>query len=258
MLRRLSILIGLAVFAVFAPRIAVATAQQPPANVSASLPSDVELDALLSARNWNGLAAALSRPGPTSEFARKLNWLKTRMDSGGGFFLALQFAREFWDSSSGLKIDDPAKDPRVTAGLYLLYAFELIILDGAKCEDRSAPDNRISQLLRGQAATLAFLKEQKPDLKAKIVELAIGLERNTAPLRKDDDLVCRDGLAQMKASLEKGTQQEVPNTTGHYGKTIAVTPPPDWTPKFVPPSVYRPVQEKARANMRESLLSLVR
>ena len=41
-------------------------------------------------------------------------------------------------------------------------------------------------------------------------------------------MVCRDGLAQMKASLEKGTQQEVPNTTGHYGKTIAVTPPPDW------------------------------
>ena len=102
------------------------------------------------------------------------------------------------------------------------------------------------------------MKEQKPDLKAKIVELAIGLERTTAPLRKDDDLVCRDGMAQMKASLEKGTQQEVPNTTGHYGKTIAVTPPPDWTPTFVPPSVYRPMQERARAGMRESLLSLVR
>jgi hypothetical protein len=255
--QRLSIPVGLAIFLAFAPHISVATAQQPPANVSASLPSDVELDALLSARNWNGLAAALSRSGPTSEFARKLNWLKTRMDNGGGFFLALEFAREFWDNTGGLT-NDQAKGPRVTAGLYSLYAFELIVIDGAKCEDRSAPDNRISQMLRRQAAAVAFLKEQEPDLKAKIVEQAIGLERNTAPLRKDDDLVCRDGLAQMKASLEKGTQQEVPNTTGHYGKTIAVTPPPDWTPKFVPSSVYRPIQEKARANMRESLLSLVR
>jgi hypothetical protein len=171
--------------------------------------------------------------------------------------LALEFAREFWDNSRGLT-DDQAKGPRVTAGLYSLYAFELIVIDGAKCEDRSAPDNRISQLLRRQAATLAFLKKQEPDVKAKTVELAIGLERKTAPLRTDDDLICRNGLEEMKASLERGTQREAPNTTGHYGRTVAVTPPPDWTPKFVPPSVYRPMQEKARADVRESLLNLVR
>jgi hypothetical protein len=253
--QRLSILIGLAIFSAFALHISVAIAQQ--SSASASLPSDAELDALLAARNWNGLAAVLPRPGPTTEFARKLNWLKTRMDNGGGFFLALEFAREFWDNTGGLT-DDQAKGPRVTAGLYSLYAFELIVIDGAKCEDRSAPDNRISQLLRRQAAALAFLKKQEPDVKARTVELAIGLERKTAPLRTDDDLVCRNGLEEMKASLERGTQREVPNTTGHYGKTVAVTPPPDWTPKFVPPSVYRPMQEKARANMRESLLNLVR
>src|ERR1043166_4493016 len=186
-----SVLAGLAIFLASAPHISIATAQQPAA---ISLPSDAELDALLAARNWNALAAALRRPSPTTEFARKLNWLKTRMDNGGGFFLALEFAREFWENSSGLT-DDQAQGARMTAGLYSLYAFELIVIDGAKCEDRSAPDNRISQLLRRQAAALAFLAKQEPDLKAKTVEQAIGLERNTAPLRKDDDLVCRDGLA---------------------------------------------------------------
>jgi hypothetical protein len=254
--QRLFILLALAIFSVFA-LCSVATAQAPSAIARSPLPSDAELDALLSARNWNGLGAALSRSDPTSEFARKLNWLQTRMENGGGFFLALHFARNFWDTGSTLKIDDPAKDPRITAGLYALYTFELIVIDGARCEDRSAPDNRIGQLLTGQSANLAFLKQQKPDLKAKIVDAAIALERKTAPLRKGDDLVCRNGMEEMKASLEKGTKQEVPDTTGHYGKTIAVTPPPDWTPKFVGPEVYLPMQERARADMRANLLKLV-
>jgi hypothetical protein len=256
--QRLSILIGLAIFLVYTPNISVATAQQPPANVSVSLPSDGELDALLSARNWNGLGAALAPLGPPSEFARKLNWLKTRMENGGGLLLPTIYARDRWAIGDNLKVTDPNTDMRVSAALISFYAYEITVIDGAKCEDQSAPSNRVSQLLRNRAATFAFLKQQPPDLKMKVADVAIALERKTAPLRTEDDLICRDGLAQMKASLEKGTQQEVPNTTGHYGKTIAVTPPPDWTPKFVPPSVYRPMQEKARANMHESLLNLVR
>jgi hypothetical protein len=253
--QRIFLLLALATFSAFV-LCSTATAQTQSA-IAPSLPSDAELDTLLSARNWEGLGAALSRSGPTSEFARKLNWLKTRMDNGGGFFLALHFARNFWVTGNTLKIDDPAKDPRVTAGLYSLYAFELIVIDGARCEDRSAPDNRISQLLSGQAATLAFLKQQQPDLKVKTVDIAIALERKTAPLRKEDDLVCRNGMEEMRASLEKGTEQEVPNRTGHFGKTIAVTPPPNWAPRFVSPEIYRPMQEKARASMRENLLRLV-
>jgi hypothetical protein len=62
--QRLSVLSALAIFSAFALHISVAAAQEPPANVPAPLPSDVELDALLSARNWNGLGAALSRLGP--------------------------------------------------------------------------------------------------------------------------------------------------------------------------------------------------
>jgi hypothetical protein len=111
--------------------------------------------------------------------------------------------------------------------------------------------------LTDQAATLAFLKQQNPDLKAKIIDLAIALERKTTPLRQDDDLICRNGMAEMKASLERGTQQEVPNTGSYVGKRIAVTPPPGWTPKFVSPDVYRPTQDKARAGMRGHLLKLI-
>jgi hypothetical protein len=255
--QRLSVLSALAIFSAFALHISVAAAQEPPANVSAPLPSDVELDALLSARNWNALGAALSRLGPPPEFTRKLNWLKTRMENGGGLLLPTIYARDLWAIGNNLKVTDPNTDMRVSAALISFYAYEITVIDGAKCEDQSAPGNRVSQLLANRAATFAFLKQQTPDLKMKVIDVAIALERKTAPLRKDDDLICRGGLDEMKASLERGQQREVPNTSGHVGKTIAVVPPPDWTPKFVSPSVYRPMQEKARADMRESLLNLV-
>ena len=157
---------------------------------------------------------------------------------------------------SYLKADDPAKDVRYTAALISLYAYELIMIDGSKCEDSSAQGNRITQLLTQRSATLAFLKQLPPGTKSSMVDIAIALERKTAPLRKDDDLVCRGGMEEMRASLERGTRQETPDTTGHVGRTIAVTPPKDWSPKFVTPDVYGPKQEKARAGMRENLLRL--
>jgi hypothetical protein len=256
--RRLLILLALTIFSAFVPFLSAAKAQEPPSNTSATLPSDADLDALLAVRNWDALGAALSRPGTNEEIVRKLNWLKTRMENGGGLLLPTIYARDLWAIGINLKVSDPNTDMRVSAALISFYAYEITIIDGAKCEDQSAPGNRVSQLLRNRAATFAFLKQQPLDLKMKVVEVAIALERKTAPLRKDDDLICRGGMDEMKASLERGTQKEVPNTTGHYGKTVAVTPPPNWTPKFVPPSVYRPMQDKARADMRESLLNLVR
>jgi hypothetical protein len=235
-----------------------ATAQQPPAPApSAGLASDTDLDALLAAQNWNELGAALSRPYTKDEIKRKLNWLKTRMENGAGFLVPLLYARDLWVLGNSLKVDDPAKDMRVSAAMISLYAYELIAIDGLKCEDSSAPSHRATQLFGARAATLAFLKQQPPDLKSKIVDIAIALEQKTAPLRKDDDLICRDGMNQMRAGLERGKQQEIPTPEGHIGKTIAVTPPADWVPKFVAPDVYRPLQDKARASMRENLLKLV-
>jgi hypothetical protein len=102
---------------------------------------------------------------------------------------------------------------------------------------------------------LAFLKQQPRELKSKMVDLAIGLEQKTAPLRADDDLICRGGMDQMKAGLDR--HQQAPTPDGQIGNTVAVAPPPDWSPKLVSPEIYRPVQEKARDEMRENLLKFV-
>lgn len=221
---------------------------------SAALPSDADLDAMLAAQNWQGLGAALSQPGNPQSVPRAMNWLKTRIDNGGGFFLTLLYARDLWAMGSSLKIDEPSKDLRLTAGMISLYSYELIVIDGAKCEDQTAPGHRLDQLIMSRAATFAYLKNQTPELKGKIVDLAVALEKKTAPLRKDDDLICRGGLQQMQAGLQSGKQHEVATPPGQIGKTVAVEPPPNWVPKFVSPNIYKPAQDKARSDMRATLL----
>jgi hypothetical protein len=220
-------------------------------------PSNTELDALLKAKDWTHLSSALSSPRDSAAFARVLDWLHVRLDEGAGFMVAYAYMRNLWTAGNALKAEDPAKDLRLTAGMIALYAYELIVLDGAKCEDQTAPGNRVSQLFSLNPALFSFLKSRPANLKEYVVTIALAFEKKTASLRGDDDLLCRDGMDQMKAGLERGTQQEVPNTSGHFGKTIAVTPPAGWTPKFVPPETYIPIQKKARAAMRENLLKLI-
>src|SRR3954452_14620146 len=228
-----------------------APAQTPAASPTPAFPSDAELDALLLARNWNALIPALGLARTIDDYAREFRWLKARMEAGGSFVLALLFARNLWIGGNAAKIDDPAKDWRVTAGMISLYAFQVIVIDGTRCEDRSAPGKQVHLLFALQSDALAFPRQLKPELKSRVVDAAIALEKKTASLRENDDLICSEGMGRMRAGLEKGTPQEVPTPPGQVGKSFVVTPPRDWTPKFVSPGVYGSLQDKERAGMRE-------
>ena len=145
----------------------------------------------------------------------------------------------------------------MTAGMITLYTYEIIVIDGAKCEDRSAPGHRLEQLLSARRETLAYLKQQPQEWKISVVNIAIGLEKKTANLRREDDLICRGGLQEYRVGLQRGTHNEVLNVDGHLGKTIDVRPPADWMPSFITPAVYQPMQETARKDMRATLLQLI-
>jgi hypothetical protein len=221
---------------------------------AATLPSDTQLNTLLAARNWNGLQLAFSRPRDAVTYVRGLDWLKAKIFAGdGGLLLALIYARDLWLLGESAKRDEL----RGTAALMALYASELIWIDGAKCEDRSAPGHRLDQLITGRADTLRFLKTEPAELKQKIVDAAIALERRTAPFRRDDELICRGGLAEISAGLERGTRHELPPQPGYIGKTVGVEAPPGFVPKFLPAAVYKPAQDKARAEVRASLLRFI-
>ncbi len=222
------------------------------------LPSDArELDAMLAARDWNNLGAALSRAVAEEPLMRRMNWLQTRTDAGGGFLLPILHARDLWARGERLNQPDGAKDMRVTAVLMTFYAIELIVIDGMKCADETAPGHRMDQLFEARAPTLVFMSKQAAGLKARVADAAIAYEKKTAPLRKEDDLICREGMAEMQAGLERGTQRKVPTAPGDVGQTIKVAPPPGWSPDFVSSKTYLPLQQAARAKMRANLLTLV-
>jgi len=234
-----------------------ANAQPQPLPAVHPLPSDAELDALWAAHKWNDLGAALSNLDSAAAFSKSMDWLHTRLDAGGGLMLGILYARDLWVVGKSRNVTDPATDMRMTAGMITLYTYELIVIDGAKCEDKSAPGHRLEQLLGARRETLAYLKQQPQEWKTNVVNIVLAFEKTTANLRREDDLICRGGLEEYRAGLERGTQQEVPNTDGHYGKTVDVRPPTDWVPNFVAPVVYQPLQEKARADMRATLLRLI-
>jgi hypothetical protein len=239
-----SCLFVVGLFSVIALLSPVAVAQRLPPETSHALPPYADLDALLAARSWNRLGEALSQPGTIEDAWKRLNWLKTRVENGAGFFVSILYARDLWAIGNLQKVDNPALDLRESAAVISLYTYELIVIDGSKCEDRSAPRNHLAQLFKSRAAALAFLKQQPRELKSKMVDLAIGLEQKTAPLRADDDLICRGGMAQMKAGLDRHLQEQVPIRAGQTSNPVAVAPPPDWSPKLVAPDIYPPYRTR--------------
>lgn len=224
-----------------------------------AVPSDAQLDALLTARDWNRLGAALNSSRAPEWGLHRMNWFQSRLDAGGGSFLGFMYIRDLWGYGNAAKNDDPAKDTRLTAGMIWLYTYELIAIDGAKCEDRTAPAHRVEQLSTTEPnrSVLAYLKAKPPDLKDQVIGVAIAFERKTAPLRKEDDLICRDGLEQMQAGIAAGTTHDVPTPAGGYGKTVAVEAPPGYAPKYLPIDKYAPARDQARANMKTILSKIL-
>jgi hypothetical protein len=240
-----------------AAQIEPSAAQGQQQQAPAVLPSDKELDALLAAKKWNEIGAASSLGQSAEAVTRMMNWLRTRIDTGGGFFLSFLYARNLWNAGSYFKVDDPDKDLRIAAAMITLYAYEVIVIDGAKCADTSAPSRRADQLFMYGGRALDYLKTKPEELKAKVIDAAIGYEKRTEQWRKDDDLLCRDGMEETKAGIDAGTTREVPTPPGYFGKAVAVETPPGFVPRFLAPSVYVPLQEKARSAMKANLAKLL-
>lgn len=233
-----------------------ATAQRQP-QAAAVLPSNEELDALLAARKWDELGAALSGATGGEPFARMMDWLQAKINVGGGFFLVFRYANDLWNAGNAAKVQDPNKDMRMTAAFMTLYAYELVVIDGAKCADGSAAGPRLDQLLMYDAPILKYLATKPAKLKTKTVDLAVAFEKHTAPLRKDDDVLCRGGLGELMAGFEGGTTTEAPPQPGQPGQSFEVTAPPGYAPQFVTPQEYMPLQKKARLELRAELLGMV-
>src|SRR5262245_35556798 len=103
----------------FACAASVMTIEDPAAQAVA--PTSAQLDALLAARNWNGLAAALSQSKEPAQVLQRMDWMQAKLNAGGGSLLGFLYARDLWNAGNAFKESDPMKDARITAGMITLY-----------------------------------------------------------------------------------------------------------------------------------------
>jgi hypothetical protein len=218
-----------------------------------------KLDALLAAKDWNGLGQALAPTSDFDTFTATLDWLQERVISGrGGFFVATFYARNLWLIGNSDKVEDPAKDLRMTAAMMTLYAFILIRVDGLESQDPSSPSHRLDQLIEQRGEVFRFLASKPKDVRDHVISNAVSMDRMLAPHREhNDDTLCNAGMTAMMSGLMSGQQREAPTPPGHIGKTIEVLPSPAWKPAFVAPEIYEPAKAKARAELQQTVEAFV-
>jgi hypothetical protein len=218
-----------------------------------------ELDAFLATQNWKELSVALQRVSHLSAAVKQTNWLHARLLEGGPSMLGFFFVRDMWRIAASVPQDHPdATRGRETAGLFVLYTLQVIVLDGQKCVDKSAPGHRATQLLSGYRDIVFYLQKRPVDRREELVKRAIAFEHRTAPLRKLDESICGAGMDAMSAALEKSRPREVPTPPDQVGQSYVVTPDPSYKPRFHPEDVWRPKVEEARRNMPNLLDQLMR
>jgi hypothetical protein len=137
------------------------------------------------------------------------------------------------------------------------YALLLVNADGVKCADQSAPAHHIDTILIRYHAPLEYLSRLPDDKKDLLIHKAISLEAKNARRRENDNYLCRFGLQEMQASMQKfGEGKEVPTQPGHIGKTVELPYDPTFQPQFLPGAQWGQKQAEARTHFMSLLTSL--
>ena len=236
-------------------------AAQPPAGRPPAPPlppNAAALDRLLARKQYLRLGEILRSAKRLDDVILNMNWESMKMRSGETAFINFAYAWDLWRVASSLRGNEAA-ELKATAVMVFVHAMALIQLDGAKCQDPSAPGHRLTQLITTfphiwkHAATLSDAE------RTRTIAVALTLERVTAP-RRDDEFVCQGGMDEMLDALARHGDKPLPPSRaqlGHIGKTEEVPSNPHYRPRFVPQEVWLPEQARIRAEMPKRLGELL-
>jgi len=229
-----------------------------PANVT-------DLDAALAKSDYDTLNRARAAITDGNALLLFMNWEQVRSFNGeGGFYLSTRYMSDLWDVGSAMAAQgrqgQAGSDLRVTAVFMGLYSYELLVLDGTKCADSSAPGHRMDQL--ATSPVWSFANSIDNAEREKMLDYVVKLEALTASKRRNDQALCQGGMLDIMQSLqalaEQGkAPQEVPTPPGQIGRTYEL-PPPEGGAQFLDPKIWQPEQEKLRAGVRERLEDLLK
>ena len=226
----------------------------------APMPSDVAtLDKLWSRQDLARLTARLRDVSNIKDAWLDMNWEKARILDGDGLIIVYAYMTDLWRLGATTRASD-GEGLKQAAGMMLAYGIDLIILDGLRCADPSAPVHRRDQLMTQNPELIRFIANSPKSVRMSMGTISLAFEAATAPLRHNDEVLCSGGLSQISAGLKaQGDKPLVqsPSAPGMIGKTYQVPAPPGYKPEFVGEQIWRPKQNQARATMAALLTKLL-
>lgn len=224
------------------------------------MPADqVELDAMVSQGRFVDMTRRLTSANNVNDVLLDMNWEQARIFNGGGFIIALSYMRDLWRTGSYLPPPNGDQLKR-SAGAMLLYTFALIRIDGPQCGDPTAPGHRMDQLGQQGQSIFAFIKTLPRADRMRLGTAALKIEAATAPVRTQDEVLCRDGLQQSLANTKAWGDKPAPETPcppGMFGTCRSIPDDPKFKVQFLSPEQWKPKQAAARDQMPGQLTQLL-
>lgn len=217
------------------------------------------LSALLAAQDLMTLGRMIREPVTEADVRTDLDWLKDRLMEGNSAWIAMLYAKLLW-SVADRSPPEAAGELRQTAVMAALYAYAAIGIDGARCGDRSAPSNRLNQLIGWEIGIWAFLTEMTPEHRQRAINLAVLIEERTRARRDskgDVEFLCRAGMEEMSYNMAHGTMREIEAKPGQFGRQIVVDGDGKYRPSVREDKVWRPEAQAARSSLRARIAKLV-
>jgi hypothetical protein len=226
------------------------------------VPSDAAvLDGYVSREDWTPLIKRLGSTTTPADVLRDLDWERSKVVNGGNFLFDISYVNTLWRTANSQPA--PASDQlRQTALAFALYGLALIELDGARCKDPTAPAQKLQLAITNWAVIVRYGQSLPPQDQEVAKQVALKLEWATAPVRANDPILCRGGMAEMNANLQAGAKpQEVPTARAPNtlpGKSYTIPHIVDYKPEYLAEEIWKPTVEPRRARLPQTFASLLK
>jgi len=212
-----------------------------------------QLDELLADDKPRELLAALMQVDDYDGVVANMNWERRRIYGGANIAVAFAYLTDLRRTTPPGKRGENLRDTQV---MMAAYVFAVIRADGPRCADPTALAKRLQQLVEQNPEVMAHAAKLPQDRRETVKYIALISEIATAPVRKNDSVLCappvQEGLAGIAQGLlaeaEKPGQMECKQ--GDLGKTCVLPSP---AAKFRPESEWRPGRDAARKALPDEM-----
>jgi len=174
-----------------------------------------QLDEALAERDWPYLFGVVRDPGGADNMMRLLNWERYQTYRGGSYGVAymyvstLAMAANSYDKAAA---KDPslaprARDLRAQALAQMLYAFAIVAVDGARCDDPKDPQSHRDQIAQFTDELQASANQLSSQERLGVLMTAVRQEKALAPVRDPDRDLCLDSFDDLGQALKSHPEQ---------------------------------------------------